>query len=117
MRKQSRLILRTKSGMKTIRASRLLRLPSLEPALSRERFRRLQPCSSTFSRIPTYRLQAVGVQFPAARPTRSTSNREEGRLAATTSGTRAGISRADQDGASITHTYLRPVIRLRLARF
>src|SRR3954462_3471630 len=39
------------SGTKTTRTSRLRRRPpSLEPALSRKRFRRLQPFSSTFSR-------------------------------------------------------------------
>jgi len=58
---RSRPISRTKNGMKTIRALRLPRPPSLEPALSREGFRRLQPYSSTFSRTSTYRLQAVVV--------------------------------------------------------
>ena len=60
-RKRLRPISRIKSGMKTIRALRLPRRASLEPALSRESFRRLQPCRPTFSRTSTYRLQAVVV--------------------------------------------------------
>src|SRR4051794_5661720 len=42
MRKRSKPTSRIKSGMKMIKASGSLRLPSLEPALSRESFRGLQ---------------------------------------------------------------------------
>ena len=55
-RTRSKPILKTKSGTKTIKGLRLLRPPSLEPALSRGCFRRLQPDPSTFSRTRTYRL-------------------------------------------------------------
>jgi REP element-mobilizing transposase RayT len=56
MKKQSWPILKIKSGTTTIRASRSPRPPSLEPALSRKPFRRLQPYPSTFSRGSTYQL-------------------------------------------------------------
>ena len=42
-RQQSRVTSRARNGMKTRRASRLQRPPSLEPALSRDLFRRLKP--------------------------------------------------------------------------
>jgi REP element-mobilizing transposase RayT len=42
-KRQSKPILKTKSGTRTIRDSRSPRLPSLEPAVSRGCFRRLQP--------------------------------------------------------------------------
>ena len=47
MRQRSRRISRARSGTKTIRASRSQRPPSLEPALSRSLFRRLQPYPAT----------------------------------------------------------------------
>src|SRR3954463_5642107 len=56
MKKQSWPILKIKSGTTTIRASRSPPPPSLEPALSRIPFRRLQPYPSTFSRGSTYQL-------------------------------------------------------------
>ena len=43
MRQRSKPILRTSGGTKMTSRSRSLRPPSLEPALSRERFRRLEP--------------------------------------------------------------------------
>ena len=58
---------RAKSGTKTIRASRSQRPTSLEPALSRNPFRRLQPHSPTFSRHTFYRLSAVSGLKIAAR--------------------------------------------------
>ena len=42
-KRRSRAISRARNGMKTRKASRSQRPPSLEPALSRDRFRRLEP--------------------------------------------------------------------------
>src|SRR5262249_30245049 len=53
-----RLILKIKSGTKTMRVSRSQRPPSLKPALSRSRLEAASAAPTTFSRIRFYRLLA-----------------------------------------------------------